>query len=93
MPRRALRVLQELQRRDQPLLDIGKIAAERKLRQQTGFARRLQRACNPLGIILAMNSGNFEILRQLAGILGLPRQFGLKTGVGDPSIAAMISAS
>src|SRR5882757_6364579 len=41
--RRALRLLQQLQGRDQPLLDVGKIAAERERRQQTGLARRLQR--------------------------------------------------
>ena len=76
-----LRVLQELQRRDQPLLDVGEIAAERKRRQQAGLAGRFQRAGNPLRKIFAMRRRNFIVLRQFAGILGLPRQFVLKAGI------------
>ena len=73
--RRALRLLQDLQRRDQPLLDLGKIAAERKRRQQAGVPRRLQRGLDPLRHILAMRGRNLKILRQLAFVLGGARQF------------------
>ncbi len=71
--RRALRVLQQLQRWNQPLLHVGKIAAERKRRQQAGFARGLQRSCNPIRVIVAVRRRYFKLLRQLAGVLGLPR--------------------
>src|SRR5690242_4220716 len=62
--RRALRGLQQLQRRDQPLLDVGKIAAERERRQQPRLARRFQRGRDPLRKILAIRGGNRKIPRQ-----------------------------
>ncbi len=79
--RRVLGVLQDLQCRKQPLLGLGEIAAERKRWQQAGLARRLQRARDPLRKILPMRRRDLKILRQLAGIPGLPRQFGLEAGV------------
>ncbi len=81
MQRRTLRRLQHLQRRNQPLLDVGEIAAERERWQQARFARRLQGGLDALRKVFAMGWWDLEILRQLAGILGLPRQFALKTGV------------
>ncbi len=39
--RRTLRLLQDLQSRNQPLFGVGEIAAERKRWQQAGLARRL----------------------------------------------------
>jgi hypothetical protein len=36
---------------------------------------------NPLRKIVAMRGRNFKVFRQLAGVLGLPRKFILKTGI------------
>ena len=58
MPRRTLNVLQELQSRDQALLDIREIAAERKRWEQSCLTRRPQRVRNPLRIVFAISAGD-----------------------------------
>ena len=80
---RALGLLQGLQSRDQPLLDIGEIAAEWKRGQQARIAGRAKCRSYPVRIILAIDGRNLEILMELSGAPGLPLEFVLKAGIGD----------
>src|SRR6516225_10031994 len=63
---------QQLERRDEPLLDRGEIAAEGKRRQQARFARGRERARDALGRVVAAGGGELEALLDLAGIARAP---------------------
>src|SRR5215831_11715876 len=64
---------QQLERRDEPLLDRGEIAAEGKRRQQALVARWRERARDARGRVVAAGGGELEALLDLAGILGAPQ--------------------
>ena len=70
-------------RRDQALLDLGEIGAERKCRQQAGIGGRLQRALDRIRRVVARRRRQRERPLDLAGILGLAQQFALEARVGD----------
>jgi hypothetical protein len=83
MQRRVLCILQNLKRRNQPLLDLGEITAEWKRRQQPGFARGLQNSRDPLRRVVARMRLYFVVPRQLARIPGDARQLVLKARIRD----------
>src|SRR5262249_27355906 len=66
---------QALERRDEPLLDRGEIAAEGKRQQQALVARGRERASDALGRVVAAGGRQLEALLDLAGIARAPQQF------------------
>ena len=81
--RRTRCVAQEFKRRDQPLLDLGEIAAERKRWQQSSRSRGAQRGGDARRRIVTMRCGNLIIARQFSGVDRLPHQLVLEAGVRD----------
>src|SRR5262249_58857492 len=76
---------QALERRDEPLLDRGEIAAEGKRRQQALVARGSERARDALGRIVAAGGRELEARLDLASILSAPQQVILETRIGHPA--------
>src|SRR5262249_49106213 len=64
---------QQLERRDEPLLDRGEIAAEGKRRQQPLLARSPERARDALGRVVAAGGRELEALLDLARIARAPQ--------------------
>src|SRR5262245_32603436 len=74
---------QAVERRDEPLLDRGEVAAEGKGRQQALVARSPERARDARGRVVAAGGGELEALLDLASIARAPQQFILETRIGD----------
>src|SRR5262245_45903694 len=74
---------QAVERRDEPLLDRGEIAAEGKRRQQALVARGSERARDARGRVVAAGGGQLEASLDLASIARPPQQFILETRIGD----------
>jgi predicted TIM-barrel fold metal-dependent hydrolase len=79
-----LRLLQQLQRRDQPLLGFSKVDAERKRRQQAGLARGP--AARSVAVIDDKASeSELDAMLLQAGFRGI--RLNLATvGISDPSV-------
>src|SRR5262249_56986895 len=65
---------QALERRDEPLLDRGEIAAEGKRRQQALIARGRERASDALRRVVAAGVGELDALLDLAGSAPPPQE-------------------
>src|SRR5262245_56316762 len=72
---------QQLERRDEPLLGRGEIAAEGKRRQQALVARGGERARDALGRIVAAGGRQLEASLDLASIARPPQQFILEARI------------
>src|SRR5215471_18347409 len=72
---------QQLQRRQQALLGVGEIAAERKRWNESLLAGRRERLLDPLRRVVAVFARQLEAPLDLAGILGAADELVLETGI------------